>query len=314
MSKSKSDLVGDIRTLQGEALAFFRRCAEALARPGGHNDFEFEPRNYWPELSDELRAQSEPLIVGLVEIGHHVAAISKASPLVDSADLAEIPIEIKRMRSALRLKRYFFSGPDVIHDEGQVLGLRPASQGESGSLSPNAASNVFDTSSKSLLRILQLASDDATSGAVAGTVGSSDARRYKPNTAFIMMWMSPEHPQLEDVKNAVQDVFGSFGIRAVRADEIEHDGVITQRIVDEIKSAEFLFADLTGSRTNVYYEIGYAHALGKRVILFREADTGIHFDLAGYNCPEYSNMTDLKRLLTKRLAAVTNRDPISTPT
>jgi nucleoside 2-deoxyribosyltransferase len=93
----------------------------------------------------------------------------------------------------------------------------------------------------------------------------------------------------------------------VRSDDIEHEETITGRIIDEIKTAEFLFADLSGERPSVYYEIGYAHALGKRVIMFRRAGTRIHFDLAAYNCPEYTNLSELEKLLTKRLEAVTGK-------
>ena len=124
-----------------------------------------------------------------------------------------------------------------------------------------------------------------------------------------MMWMDPKHPDLADVADTVRSVFRSFGIRAVRADDIEHEGVISERVLNEIRTTEFLFADLTGTRPNVYYEVGFAHALDKRVLLFRKSGTAIHFDLAAYNCPEYENLRDLRDKLTRRLVGITNRNP-----
>jgi nucleoside 2-deoxyribosyltransferase len=111
------------------------------------------------------------------------------------------------------------------------------------------------------------------------------------------------------VKNAITDVFAEFGVSAVTADDIEHDGGITEVVLQAIETSEFLFADLTFERPNVYYEVGHAHARNRRVILYRKKGTKLHFDLAHRNCPEYENLTQLKELLRKRLEAITNRAP-----
>lgn len=131
---------------------------------------------------------------------------------------------------------------------------------------------------------------------------SRDGRRsYVPDTAFVMMWLGPDNPERDAVAAAIRESFAAHGITAVHAMDVDHDGVITEVILQQIRDAEFLVADLTGARPSVYYEVGYAHALGKRPMLVRRRGTGIHFDLSVHNAPEYEDPADLKRLMRRRL-------------
>jgi hypothetical protein len=138
---------------------------------------------------------------------------------------------------------------------------------------------------------------------------ASAGTSFQPNTGFILMWLDRTRPELEDVSNTIKSACRAFGIRAFRADDVEHQDVITDIVLHYIRTSEFLMADLTGERPNVYYEIGYAHALGKRPILFRREGSHLHFDLSVHNVPEYKNVTELASLVRRRLEAMTGRKP-----
>jgi hypothetical protein len=144
---------------------------------------------------------------------------------------------------------------------------------------------------------------------VSGVVSHLLTASHVSNTAFILMWMDPARPDLVDMHQGVKEVFAAFGITAVRADEIQHQDRITDLVLTQIAQSELLFADLSGERPNVYYEVGYAHALGKRPILYRRMGTPLHFDLSVHNVPEYENVTQLRSLLRERVAAMTGRTP-----
>lgn len=126
-------------------------------------------------------------------------------------------------------------------------------------------------------------------------------RSVQRGKVFVIMPINPALPELEDIYETIKSACSEFGLHAYRADHIEHQGVITQRVLDELKTCEYLIADLSLERQNVYYEVGYAHALGLDPILYRKAGTHLHFDLAGHNVPEYKNNTQLRELLLRRL-------------
>jgi hypothetical protein len=263
----------------------------------------------WRSLPSELQDAATQLRTRVGTLGVEYVNAVKASPLLIDADESEIRVAFRVMSAALVLRDYSYHDPYAIAEEDRVFGVVPAGQKEEAVL-PIHASSIFDRARTKLLEKLELllpSEHNLTKAIVAAE--APEVRSYRPNTAFIMMQISSDIPKLEDVKNSLKEVFKRFGVKAIRSDEIEHQDVITQRILDEIATSEFLVADLTGARPSVYYEVGYAHALKRRPILYRQKGTPLHFDLMVHNVPEYENITDLKKRLTDRLAALTGREP-----
>src|SRR5436305_5969902 len=87
--------------------------------------------------------------------------------------------------------------------------------------------------------------------------------------------------------SAFDDIY-KFGIKgaandvdayAERVDEQLFGEGILDRIFNQISKADVVVADMTGRNPNVFYEVGYAHALGKIVILLTQQTEDIPFDL-----------------------------------
>ncbi len=118
---------------------------------------------------------------------------------------------------------------------------------------------------------------------------------------FIAMPMTSGEAQLEDVHDAIKDVATSIGLVAERVDDPASTDRITDRVLESLQRAEFVIADLTHNKPNVYYEAGYAHALGKTPVYIAREGTVIEFDLKDYPVIFFQNMRQLKAELKKRL-------------
>jgi hypothetical protein len=98
--------------------------------------------------------------------------------------------------------------------------------------------------------------------------------------AFVLMPFSL--PWSEQVWDAVRQIVRSAPLTpqldCVRADDLfGHD--VLHDIVAAIQSCEVVIADITGRNPNVFYELGIAHAFGKRVVLLTQSVDDIPFDI-----------------------------------
>lgn len=92
-----------------------------------------------------------------------------------------------------------------------------------------------------------------------------------------------------------------------RADEISHTNLITTEILNAISRSDFIVADLTHEKPNCYYEIGFAHSLGRPVIILAKEGTNRHFDISGYRWNYWKDYKDLKTKLEKELDELLKR-------
>ena len=92
------------------------------------------------------------------------------------------------------------------------------------------------------------------------------------------------------IKAACQEV----GATCIRADAFDFSGSVLKSIHNSITKADFVIADLTGRNPNVLYELGYALALNKPVLLLARDAADVPFDIAGQQVILYQG--DIPRL------------------
>jgi hypothetical protein len=92
-------------------------------------------------------------------------------------------------------------------------------------------------------------------------------------------------------KPAINDA-GAYCLRLDKMIFVEN---MLERVYNEINKADFIIADLSTKNANVFYELGYAHALSKKVILITDNSDDIPFDLQQYQYLTY-NRNDLAKL------------------
>jgi len=101
------------------------------------------------------------------------------------------------------------------------------------------------------------------------------------------------------IKAAAEDA----GYYCERLDEQIFEETMLARIYNQIAKADVVVADMTGRNPNVFYEVGYAHALNKRTILLTSVADDIPFDLRHHFHIVYKGrINDLKKMLGARLS------------
>ena len=80
----------------------------------------------------------------------------------------------------------------------------------------------------------------------------------------------------------ISPVLDEYGLKAVRADQIDKPGIITNQILDYLIKSKMVIADLSFHNPNVFYELAVRHMEGRPAIhLIRSCDK-IPFDIGNF--------------------------------
>ena len=145
---------------------------------------------------------------------------------------------------------------------------------------------------------------------------SAAAVEIESDQAFVAMWF--DDSMFEAYELGIEKAIRTSGYRPMRIDRKEHINKIDDEIIAEIRRSRFLIADFTSQPTNprggVYFEAGFALALGKPVIWTCRQDLieHIHFDTRQFNHIVWTNPSELSERLTNRIGAVLGQGPLTT--
>ena len=121
--------------------------------------------------------------------------------------------------------------------------------------------------------------------------------------------MMPFAAQFDPVFAAIESAGKALDLRCLRAKDILVHHHVIQDVIDLIAKARVVICDFSGKNSNVFYEAGIAHALGKETILITQSKDDIPFDLQHIRYLPYllnrEGTTELEKGLRERLATLT---------
>ena len=117
------------------------------------------------------------------------------------------------------------------------------------------------------------------------------------------------------IKSGVEQITRDQAVRCFRLDEARPAGRITDRLLRELESSSFCIADITGTKPNVMWEVGYAMALKKPMVLITQGASPLPFDLHDMETLRYDRSflseslgAPIKRVIMDTIATLRSLD------
>ena len=104
-----------------------------------------------------------------------------------------------------------------------------------------------------------------------------------PNKALVIMSYTQAEPMATELANAFDSFKAACAVYDYTCERVDEtntkDTSIVTEILRRIRDSAFVIADLTELKQNVFFELGFARGLGKRVITTAKEETELPFDV-----------------------------------
>ncbi|WP_242313913.1 hypothetical protein [Bacillus cereus group sp. BfR-BA-01355] len=109
----------------------------------------------------------------------------------------------------------------------------------------------------------------------------------------LVFMLTPFHDIEWDTFETIKEVCSKLEFKCVRGDENNISGDILPSIIKCMLQAQFIIVNINGRNPNVFYELGIAHALGKKTIIVSKFGEELPFDIQSKNIILYKNLEEL---------------------
>src|SRR5207245_11466727 len=134
--------------------------------------------------------------------------------------------------------------------------------------------------------------------------------RSAPDLRLVAVMM-PFAREFDDTYQAIKMACTAVGRNCERADDVWEESTLIQDVFNLIYRSAVTIVDLSGRNSNVMYETGIAHTLGRPVVPISRAVESLPFDLAHHRVltylPNAEGLAAMRAKLERRLRTLIRR-------
>ncbi|MFW5804319.1 MAG: LamG-like jellyroll fold domain-containing protein [bacterium] len=113
-------------------------------------------------------------------------------------------------------------------------------------------------------------------------------KRFDPKIKKGQVFVIMPFKQMMVFEKIFSPISSKLNLNCILGGSIFEEGILLNDIIRGIAESEFVIADLTDKNPNVFYELGIAHHLRKRVIIITQNSEDVPSDLKGHKWYQYN--------------------------